>query len=429
MKQMDQQIKKFKLSAPEFRIFMTKAISEGWKSLVTTNNEAIVSSWEGTGLNLPIDGKQDAQWRNKMVQKFSGEKNAIEWDKQSYQYTKLRFFTKAWNGKSPADLHSAQTQNIPPGPNQNEDEIFPKQVKNIPPLESFKPTRKTGPPDPNCYNISTIPPEIKLSNKTKKTMYDYYVKESDIERKNKGHVLIDLTENDNNNTQYPEAHPINFIFEDMKNDEIKDDHSSTNDHLLTIYKWVGLNNVYGVHCYALSWIQSFRLVPEFKAILLNYNAPQQTHDNEQYNPHQSTIGETIYKRYILILQRLYQICDKIDNPSNISDEDIHSKDSHQQLITLKTKQFLDLLPPPFNQRRQQDVDEFHMKMTEILDSVSKKHNDLLTPSGSDLYNDLFSFQTQSNINCHQCKSHRISTTDTLQSLNVEFNIYIYISHP
>lgn len=413
VKEMDKQIKKFKLSAPEFRIFMTKAISEGWKSLVTTNNDAIVSSWEGTGLNLPVNGKQDSQWKNKMVQKFSGEKNAREWDKQSYEYTKLRFFTKAWNGKSPNDMHSTQTQNIPPDPNQDINEIFPKTMDNIPPLEICKPTsRKSGPPDPNCYNISTVPPEVQFSKKIKKTMYDYYVKESDIERKKRNHVLIDLT-NNNNNNNVANAHALNFIFHDDDDDDKDDDNESSNAHLVKVFEWVGLNNVYGVHCYALSWIQSFRLVPEFNAILSNYNAPEPI--DEQTSGHGSRINQTIYRRCISILRQLYQLCNKIENPSKIANEDIHLQNS--SMVTLKTRQFIDLLPPPFNQRRQQDVDEFHMKMTEIINTVSE-HNSM-NPTAADLYNDIFSFQTQSSINCHQCKMHRVSTTDTLQSLNVE----------
>ena len=409
MKQINKEVADIKLTTSEFRIFLTKAIAKGWKKLVKQNNDAIIASWEGTGLNLHTTGQQDEKWRNKMVQKFAGIDKAKEWNKQSYEYAKMRFYSKAYNPSS-GIKDTFQTQNIPPHPNQPNSKLYPPKVLKPPSLKKQNKTTTRVRLKPSIYSLVETPPDIYVSNK-KGTLYEYF----DVDNDNTDNDDDEQHNNNINTNDEDNCNNLNFNFNDDDNGDNNNVETPVSFNSMR-YRLVGLQNVYSANCYALSWIQQFCAIPQFtKAISLYLNP------NDYLRSETNAMSEYLYKIQIKLLHNLYQLCNKINNPSTITQEDVFCHDPKKQIIALKTKHFIDLLPPPFNGHAQQDVDEFHMKMLSIIHNVIDNSNNNCNEYHQECTIDrLFGYVVQTHMQCHQCSESRCTT----DPLNLTFKIGI-----
>ena len=99
-------IQEIAMSSSEWRVFVTKVVASAWESLVTdSKDKSIASSWDGTGLNLHVDGINDRKWHVKMLEKYDGiiaKDDDIDTDLnvESRGYQRLRAITKLNNPKT-----------------------------------------------------------------------------------------------------------------------------------------------------------------------------------------------------------------------------------------------------------------------------------------------------------------------------------------
>ena len=436
-------IKEHKMTRPEFRVFATKAIGQGWEETCKETNNCIEASWEGTGLNLNVHGSQDKQWRDKMMEKFAGQKEAKEWNKESYEYSKLRFYTKAFN----------PTSELPPHPKKTEHDLYPPNMK-LPPLPPKISQEKASKRcDENIYKLITEAPEIYSGSNKRGTLYDHFVPESSIinaeinnNNEDNNNDIIDSqsnptaisstsstqnvndTDNNNNNdkeipTSITQLKISDFTSTSNTTNSDLNSHKSTSkkpySHHITFnpkqFRFVGLHNIYGVNCYQLSWIQAFSHVPD-----LTRSLPV----SSKLIYRKATIHgitDSVYYRSLQTLRHLANLCSKINNPAIIQSQDVFVSDPNERIVTITPLSFIASLPQPWNGTRQQDAHEFQMKMIDLITSVTNN----CAPPPSTTFEDLCSFSIQTHLTCHQCSHSRISRTETYLTYEVS-SIYTYI---
>lgn len=391
-------VKEQRLTIPEVRIIATKAVGQAWEELVTQRNKAIESSWESSGLNLNIKGFQDKEWYNKMAIKYTGKEldfGALK--KEGMGYSKLRVYTKALgtqgrippdptNDKNGDDLMSAK----------NDKQLYSKnfrKVLNFRQNASKQLTRAEKKKiNPDKINLCLELPKLQAFQNTG-TILQYFQRERNNEQSTTKQIQSRKEEKEREEKQEKEHFTLNF------------------SDWISQFIYVGLKNVYGNNCYENSWLQAFALIPEIVQRLPRDRSTQ-IYKYEQATQRVNQITETTYNHYLNIINSLYTLLRKIQNPKRIKQEDICKQDVLGKLVSINPKHFIDALPPPWNGRQQQDVNEFHLTMTKMIQSIS------LNSNYNNSISELFEFHIQQTITCTVCNKHRVTRCDPHELLKV-----------
>lgn len=406
------------MSSGEWRIFLTKCVGESWENLVDDiHDKSISSSWDGTGLNLKVNGQDDKKWHVKMLEKYDGivmneEEIDNELNRENRGYQKLRAITMLNNGRDTA---------IPPFKDDDDREkISIKQFLNDSDVYvSDDDDQDDDDQDDEEKKLQTNGKFVRLKkNQYKLTKFNEYKIPT---------TEIDMTEMPPYKKIIPSSPsssppPIAVLTNNNNNNNDRETDSDDDDDKNNEQILVGLKNSYGNNCYQISYIQSMAfLEPHFYECLnlltaTNYSA----HTNVKFR-----ISANLWSKYFNVMQELKKLIVKINDPSKINIQDIFkivNANTNNKIVVLDPQTFVDSLPAPFNNHHQQDVDEFIGFMNQMYQAV--KMNSSQNPT---IITSAFRFIINSMIKCMVCQTSR-AKTEPAMTFKVCVLLFFFLIH-
>jgi len=440
------------MSRSEFRVWITEALGIAWETLTNDpTNESIAASWDCTGLNLPVDGSQDDKWKIQMLQKYAG----VQEDDSDFEIEDLHFknpLTNTTRGFHKVNAYKMIYQVKKKDDDSDDEEKEKEKIQQF--LQSEGEQDVKDDDDIDIDNNKTSKANNKNGKKKKtKTKYSFNnqrlrpqrykvtlpqnapiipIEEPDVTQtapwnnNNNNNTMSpmsisttttsmnDNNNNNNNNNNTSSSQMSVSTISSSSSNNVNNNNSNSNSASSVPYQYVGIHNVYGSNCYISSFIQSITFIPQYKQSLeilqgLNYQA----HESD-------FITQSTWYSYITILRKLHRMIEKILNPMKINPQTAFLTDPSLHLIVINPKKFIDALPLPWNNKRQQDVHEFIQFIYKLLTGV--RNNSITKPT---IITNSLQSSTYYMTQCKVCSKIRKSPVTKQYTLEV-IVIYIYI---
>ena len=390
------------MSEGEWRIFVSRAIGQSWEDIVTNYNDtSISSSWYCTGINLNVDGSNDAQWKKQMKMKFDGRDIKQNQDPKSWDYVHQRTFSTVFN----KDTEVPPLKNISDQKSTSSNSRI-KPSKSVVPINQSSDTKNES-LRTKMYSISKTETPIATFDRVG------FVGESNKTSNPQQASSISSSSSSSSNTLSGTS---------VNSESASSSSSSSNtmiiqsaNHSISSFRYVGMENVYKATCYQLSFIQGAALIPEWRQSCNMLEAMR--YDGRKYAEHKHNkedhgfISRQTWNKYIKVIRTLNALLHFINNPQTINYSTALSFESETKTVVISPREFVQSLPPPYNSKYQQDVHEFRVKIFDIIQKIKDNAQDIPSTVTS-----LYKFKSKTRTLCNVCSNSRniIETHITLE---------------
>ena len=445
-----------KMTRGEWRIYVTKLVGQAWQKLVENKKDkSIVTSWSGTGLNLPITGENDNAWFCKMVEKYEGSiieeqdiaEQILEVAHNTRGYQKLRVITKMANPgntaippyKHPQDETDYDSDKDKWNKHMNEedgDDSSGDEYGNDKGQRKKKKKKRTT-LCPDLYNLCDKEYHIPTRNinndsdklpayKPKKKQNIINDDSNNIHGNGDDHDDDDSNEDNGNGNGDDDDDDFNDDNDKGNNggkgndngkgkdngkgndngkkqnvDEMEidsDDNNDCNQYLsMMIYRYVGIYNPYQAQCYIIAWIQSISFLDPH--IIRSLQVMLNLKYNKKFNQNDiSKLSPTDWNRNMTMFRYLQKIIFRIINPNvRLNLKEIYEMNVDERRIVIDPTKFHKSLPQPFCGRTQEDVQEFYSVMFEKMNMMK-----INSKSKKPMINSVFNFTESITRKCMEC---------------------------